>query len=106
MIGDIAGYVLLIVVASLAVVLVTSRIMAERLVAAGLMPRSFLGVLPMLHTAISALGGVLVIAGLVVIGVQSGWLNRDLLEKYALPGAIVVLGLVLLFLSPRNKQGS
>lgn len=106
MIGDIAGYVLLIVVASVAVVLATSRMMAERLVDAGLMPRSFLGVLPMLHTAIKALGGVLVIAGLVVIGVRSGWLNRDLLEKYALPGALVALGLVLLFLSPKNERGA
>ncbi len=104
MIGDVAGYALLVVAISLAAVLVTSRIMAEKLVAVGLMPKAFLGLLPMLHTAIRVIGGVLVISGLTVIGVQSGWLNRDLLEKYALPGAIVVLGLALLLLKSKERN--
>jgi len=51
---------------------------------------------------IRVFGAVLVVAGIVRLGEEGGWINPLTLDRYGFPVAIVVLGLVLLFLSPRK----
>jgi len=104
MIEEFGPYLILLMLAGIAATLLTSKSLAERLVAAGLLPRALLGLVPVLQIVIRIFGGVLVLAGLIRIGEQGGWINPQTLEKYGFPVAIVLLGLVLLFLSPRRTD--
>lgn len=92
----------MIVLAGCAAVLLTSKKLSERFVTAGLLPRAFLGVIPVLQTVIKVFGGVLIFAGLVKIGLDSGWIDAQMLSKYALPTCLIVLGAMLLVLNRRN----
>lgn len=104
MIAEFGPYLVLLVLAGIAAILLTFKSLAERLVAAGLVPRALLGMVPVLQIVIRVFGAVLVLAGLIRIGEQGGWINPQILERYGLPVAIVLLGLVLLVFSPRRTS--
>lgn len=104
MIAEFGPYLVLLMLAGIAAILLTSKSLAERLVAAGLVPRALLGMVPVLQIVIRVFGAVLVFAGVIRIGVQGGWINPQTLERYGFPVAIVLLGLVLLFFSPRRTN--
>lgn len=99
---EFAPYFLLLMLGTGAAVLLTSKKLSEKLVEAGLMPRAFLGLLPLLQTTIRVFGVVLISVGLVKIGVDNGWINPAVLSRYAFSAAVIVLGVLLLLTSRRQ----
>ena len=95
-------YLILIVLVGSAAVLLTSKKLAERFVTAGILPRTFLGIIPILQSVIRVFGGVLVAAGVIKIGMDSGWIDAQLLSLYAFPGCLILLGAMLLLLNRRG----
>jgi hypothetical protein len=95
-------YLILIVLVGSAAVLLTSKKLAERFVTAGILPRTFLGIIPILQSVIRVFGGVLVAAGVIKIGMDSGWIDAQLLSRYAFPGCLILLGAMLLLLNRRG----
>lgn len=95
-------YVILVILVGSAAVLLTSKALAEKFVAAGILPRTFLGIVPMLQSVIRMFGAVLVAAGIIKIGMDSGWIDAQMLSRYAFPGCLIVLGAMLLFLNRRE----
>jgi len=102
MMADVGPYIFLLVLGGVAAILLTFKSLAEKLVAGGFIPRAFLGLVPALQVVIRIFGAVLVVAGLIRIGEEGGWINPQTLARYGFPVAILLLGLVLLFLSPRK----
>jgi len=102
MFADFAPYLFLLMLGGVAAILLTFKSIAEKFVAAGILPRAFLGLVPALQVAMRVFGVILVIAGVVRIGEQAGWVNPETLSRYGFSVAILVLGLILLFLSPRK----
>jgi hypothetical protein len=94
-------YLVAMVLVGSAAVLLTSKTLSERFAAAGFLPRTFLGLIPMLQSAIRVFGGVLIAVGVIVICVESGWIDARLLSKYAFPGCLILLGGLLLLV---NRQ--
>ena len=82
--------------------LLTSKKLADKFVAAGILPRTFLGIIPILQSVIRIFGGVLVAAGVIKIGMDSGWIDAQLLSRYAFPGCLILLGVMLLLLNRRD----
>ena len=95
-------YLILIALVGSAAVLLTSKKLSERFVTAGILPRAFLGIIPILQMAIRIFGGVLSAAGVLKICMDSGWIDAQLLARYAFPGCLILLGAVLLFLNHRD----
>jgi hypothetical protein len=95
-------YLILTVLVGSAAVLLTSKKLSEKFVAAGILPRQFLGIIPILQSVIRVFGGVLVAAGVIKIGVDSGWIDAQLLSRYAFPGCLILLGAILLFFNRRD----
>ena len=104
MLLELAPYLFLLMLGGTATVLLTSKKIAEKLVAAGMLPHAFLGLLPVIQSALRILGGVLVVAGVVKIGIDSGWIDGALLSRYAFPAAMILLGLLVLLLSRRGGK--
>jgi nucleoside recognition membrane protein YjiH len=90
-------YLILIALVAGAVLLVTSKRLAEKFVAAGLLPSTFLGIVPILRSVIRVFGVILVAAGVIKIGMDSGWIDAQLLSRYAFPGCLICIGAILLF---------
>ncbi len=101
---NLVPYLLLVLIAAIAAGLFTSKSIAEKFVAAGFFPRTFLGILPFLQVAIRIFGFILIIVGLTKIALDSGWLNHVWLSRYAISIALLVLGLILLLLSHRENK--
>ncbi len=99
---EILPYLAIVVVLGAAAVLLTSKKLAQKFVAAGMLPHAFLGVLPALQSAIRAFGCVLVVAGMLKISMDSGWIDSRMLSRYGFPGCLILLGLMMLFLSRRG----
>jgi hypothetical protein len=95
-------YLILTVLVGSAAVLLTSKKLSEKFVAAGILPRQFLGIIPILQSVTRVFGGVLVAAGIIKIGADSGWIDAQLLSRYAFPGCLILLGALLLFLNRRD----
>jgi len=85
-----------------AAVLLTSKKLAEKFVEAGFLPRTFVGLIPLLKSVIRVFGVVLIAVGMIEIGVDNGWINPELLSRYAFPGCLILLGALLLFLNQRD----
>jgi hypothetical protein len=96
-------YLIVIVIVGAAAVLVTSKNLAEKCVTAGLLPRTFLGLVPILQSVIRLLGVVLVTAGIVNLAISSGWIDAAVLSRYAFPACLILLGAMLLFLNRRGR---
>jgi hypothetical protein len=101
---ELALYLVVLMVGALAAVLLTSKALSEKLVSAGFLPRTFLNLLPMIQTVMRVFGFALVVAGVVGIGIQGGWINRDYLVRYGFATAILLSGLIMVLLSARNRQ--
>src|SRR6185437_12140482 len=95
-------YLFLTALVGSAAVLLTSKKLSERFVAAGFLPRQFLGIIPVLQSVIRVFGGVLVVAGVVEIGMDRGWIDAQLLSRYAFPACLILLGTVLLLLNRKD----
>jgi hypothetical protein len=95
-------YLILTAVVGSAAVLLTSKKLSEKFVTAGFLPKSFLGIIPVLQSVIRVFGAVLIGAGVIKIGMDSGWIDSQLLSRYAFPGCLILLGAVLLFLNRRD----
>lgn len=102
MIFVVLPYLILTVLVGSAAVLLTSKKLSEKLVTAGILPRTFLGVVPVLQSVIRVFGAVLVAAGVLKIGMDSGWIDAQLIARYAFPGCLILLGALLLFLNRDN----
>jgi hypothetical protein len=99
---ELVPYLIVLMAAAVAVVMLTSKTLSEKLVTAGLLPRVFLNLAPMIQRIMKAFGITLVITGAFGIGIQSGWINREYLARYGFPGALLLMGLVIVLLSSRN----
>ena len=104
MLARIAAYLLVLIVGLFTAALLTSREISERIVAAGLLPRGVLRVMPAIVIAIRICGVVLIAVGLLMIAVENGWITPDRIIRFGLPGALVALGAGTLFLS-RKRRG-
>jgi hypothetical protein len=78
--------------------------MAEKLVTVGILPRAFLGVIPALQSVIRVFGAVLVFAGVLKIAIDSGYIDYQLLQRYAFPVCLILLGAVMLLMSRRDNN--
>lgn len=103
MLLEVLPYLVILIVLGSAAVLLTSKKLAEKFVSAGMLPRAFLEILPALQSAIRVFGCVLIAAGVLKIAVDGGWIDSRLLSKYAFPGCLVLLGLMMLLLSRRDR---
>jgi hypothetical protein len=95
-------YLILTALLGSAAVLLTSKTLAEKFVAAGFLPRTFVGLIPMLQSVIRVFGGILIAVGVIVICVENGWIDARLLSKYTFPACLILLGGLLLFLNHRD----
>jgi hypothetical protein len=103
MLAVIFPYLLFAVLVGSAAILLTSKKLSEKFVAAGILPRQILGVLPILRSVMRMFGGVLVVAGCLKIAMDSGWIDVRLFSKYAFAIGLVILGAILLSLSRTEK---
>jgi len=101
---DLLPYALLVLIISVVFGLLTSKVVAEKLVTAGLLPRSFLNLVPLLHFVLRAFGVMLILIGLISIGITSGWLNPDAIRRFGVPSAVVALGVILLVFGARKDS--
>lgn len=92
-------YLAVIALVACAVLLITSKKLAEKFVAAGMLPSTFLGIVPILRSVIRVFGVMLLAAGVIKIGMDSGWIDAQLLSRYAFPGCLICIGAILLFLN-------
>src|SRR5712691_4377201 len=92
-------YVFFLMIGMVAVTLFTSKQLSERLVSAGILPRSFLGFIPAILVALRVCGILLIIAGLVKFSADQGWLDAAILERYTLPTAMVIFGAFIVWMS-------
>jgi hypothetical protein len=104
MLLELLPYLLVLMLGTLAAVLLTSRALSEKLVSAGLLPRAFLSLVPMIQTAARVFGFTLVVAGVLGIGIESGWINREYLARYGFASSLLLVGVVIVLLSTKLRQ--
>ena len=102
MVITVLPYLFLIVLVGTAAILLTSKKLAERMVEAGILPRALLGGIPILQSVIRIFGVGLIAMGFIKIGIDSGWVDAQLLSRYAFAGCLILLGIVLLFFTRRD----
>lgn len=102
MFSEFAPYFLLLVLGAGATVLLTSKILSEKPVDAGLMPIAFLGLLSLLQTVVRVFGVILIGVGLAKICVDHGWINLAVRSRYAFSAAVTLVGVVLLLMGRRQ----
>lgn len=101
---ELVPYLVVLMAGALAVLLLTSKAVSEKLVAVGLLPRAFLSFTPIIQKAMRLFGIALVTAGIVGIGIQSGWINREYLARYGFPTALLLLGVIVIVLSSQRDR--
>jgi len=106
MLGEYVALLALILVAGMAAGLLSSKALSEKLVAAGMLPRTFLSLIPALQLVIRIFGVVLVLAGTISLAIQAGWVNRETLLKYGFSAVAILIGLILLLMSPGKPSSS
>lgn len=92
-----AGLTALVVVAAVGVL--TSRTAIERLVAMGVLPRVFANAVPLLTLAGRGLAVAMIVFGGAQLGVATGVLSQQWLERYGFSVLLLVLGVILLAFS-------
>jgi len=93
---------ILVVLGGSAAVLLTSKKLAEKFVTAGLLPRTFLGIIPALQTISRVFGGLLIVAGTVKIAIDSGWIDAHMISRYAFPACLILIGVMMMLLNRRD----
>lgn len=86
--------------ASLAIL--ASKAIAEKFVALGFLPRSFLGIVPALQQTVRIVGALLVLSGLVGISITNGWIDPEIMRKYGFSVGLVLIGTVLLIVTRKR----
>lgn len=101
---ELVPYLVVLMAGALAALLLTSKALSEKLVAVGLLPRAFLNLTPIIQKIMRVFGITLVTAGIVSIGIQSGWINREYLARYGFATAILLLGVIVILLSSHKER--
>ncbi len=104
MVAGLIPYVIILLLGGVAAGLLTSKVLSEKLVAAGILPRTFLGLLPVVHGTMRVFGVTLILAGIVSVGIESGLINREYLARYGFAIAVIALGVLLVGLSRRRDR--
>jgi len=90
--------------AAAALMILTSRAAIEKLVGAGLLPRMFVNFVPVLTVSAKLLAIILIAVGGLQLGINSGLLSQEWLEKYGFSVLLIGLGIALLVLVGRGKK--
>jgi len=85
--------------------ILTSRSAIEKLVGSNILPRVFINFVPVMTSTARVLAVVLVLAGAIQLGVQTGLLSREWIEQYGFSVLLIVLGGIMLFLIGGRSQG-
>lgn len=96
MLAQVLLYAIVALALSVALVMLGSKAIAEKFVALGMLPRSFLGLVPVLKRAVRIVGVIMVVGGLVGISITNGWINPEILRRYGFPAALIIIGGILL----------
>lgn len=102
MFAEIVLYAIVALALSASLVMLGSRALAEKLVAQGMLPRSFLGFVPVVKRAVRIVGVLLIIGGVVGVGIANGWINPELIKKYGFSAALIAIGAILLAFTARD----
>ena len=103
---SLAVLALILFVTVVAAGILTSRSAIEKLVSIGVLPRIFLNFIPILTIAARAVGVVLVVIGLVLIGINTGILSYAWFSRYGFASLLVTLGILLLTMTIRRKPNT
>jgi len=98
-----AGIIVCIVLLS-TFALVTSRSAIDRMVGAGMLPRAFGNLVPVFTIGARSLAVGLTVAGVGWVGVNAGWFSREWLERYGMASLLVILGLLCMVITFRQKN--
>ena len=99
---QLALYLLVVFVVVIAASLLTSRAALEKLVASGMLPRVFLGVVPTLQRVVQLLAILLISGGLLKLATDTGWISSAFFEKYGIAMMLIALGVSLLAINWRR----
>ena len=100
---NLVTFALILFVAVVATGILTSRSAIEKLVNIGALPRMFLNFLPVLTIAARAMGLVLVVIGLVLVGIDTGILSYAWFSRFGFSSFLITLGLLLFVMTFRRK---
>ena len=104
--GLVAGlaYVSLVFVTVLAMAILTSRTVIQKLVDLGIFPRVFINFVPVMTLAARVLASMLIFVGAVQLGISTGALSREWLAQYGFSSLLILLGGILLVLTMRGPR--
>lgn len=102
MLTGILEYGIAALVVSVSLLLLGSKVLAEKFVALGLLPRAFLGLVPALKRAVRVVGVLLILGGLVGLGAANGWVNPEIIKRFGLAATLIVTGAILLIFTARE----
>jgi|SRR5579864_43284 len=94
----------IITVAGVAAALLSSKVIAEKMITAGMLPRAFFGLIPVLQNVVRVFAITLVVAGLASTSIEAGWINRDIILKYGVSFAVMLIGVILLAATFRKSS--
>lgn len=104
MILGFAPYLLILVAVGAVGFLLSSKKLVERFVSAGALPRAVLELLPIIGVGIRVIGALLVFLGLIMLGIEQGWLDKLFLSRFGFAAAIIILGVVLFLLGQKANK--
>lgn len=87
-----------------AIGILTSRTAIERLVGIGLLPRLLISAVPLLTAVGRALAVAMIIFGSVELGLTTGILSQQWLDRYGFAALLLTLGVILLFVTFRKPK--
>lgn len=105
MLTEILLYLIVALAISTTLVLLSSKVITEKLVSAGMLPRGFVGLIPALQNTIRVFAVLMVCGGLLGICIANGWINPETIHKFGLPVTLVLVGLLLLFMTSKKSTG-
>jgi hypothetical protein len=103
---SLAVLALILFVAVVAASILTSRSAIEKLVSVGVLPRMFLNFIPVLTIAARAVGLVLMVIGLVLIGINAGILSYTWFSRYGFASLLITLGIILFIMTIRRRPNN
>lgn len=95
----VTAYASLLFVAVIATAILTSRSVIQKLVDLRIFPRFFVNFVPVMTLAARALAVVLIFVGAIQLGISTGALSREWMERYGFSSLLVLLGVILLVLT-------
>ena len=102
--AQVVTYGLLLFAVVAGTVILTSRTAIEKLVGAGVLPRLFLNLVPVLTVAARALGVVLVAIGSIQLGINTGIISYEWISRFGFSLLLIILGVLLLVVTTRRTE--